>query len=195
MQGVQEEVTFVDIYQMSGIDKRISFIIDHYPHFIRMLDAFEVGLITNIKRERRYNRCAENGDVGVRVQTSGHADPTGNEGSTNGDLQKYIRQGNYKAALKGTDNFFTYRSQIITLMDMRDDYEVVSAAVDSIRDEEPQYVRYLQRENSITETAEAEGVTEEAIRSRFYRVRKLLVKRTKFFMQNNSKYSLLKEGA
>ena len=195
MQGVKEEVTFVDIYQMSGIDKRIDFIIEHYPHFIRMLDAFEVGLITNIKRERRYNRCAENGEIGVRIQASGHADPTGNEGSTNGDLRTYIRQGNFIAALKGTDNFFTYKNQIITLKDMRDDYEVVSAVVDSLNDEQPQYVSYLQRERTITETAEAEGVTEEAIRSRFYRVRKLLIKRTKTFMKNNSKYSLLLKGA
>lgn len=195
MKGVKEEVTFVDIYQMSGIDKRIDFIIDHYPYFIRMLDAFEVGLITNIKRERRYNRCAGNGEIGVRVQTSGNPDPTGNEGSTNGDLRTYIRQGNFMAALKGTDNFFTYKSQIITLMDMRDDYEIVSAAVDSLNDEQPQYVSYLQKERSIAETAETEGVTEEAIRSRFYRGRKLLIKRTKTFMQNNSKYSLLLKGA
>ena len=73
-----------------------------FPRQIRMLDAFEVGLITNIKRERRYNRCAGNGEIGVRVQTSGNPDPTGNEGATNGDLRTYIRQGNFKAALKGT---------------------------------------------------------------------------------------------
>lgn len=195
MQGIQEEVTFVDIYQMLGVDERIDFIIEHFSRLRGMMDAFEVGLITNIKRERRYNRFSDNGSLGVRVQTSGHADPTGNEGTTNVDLKTYIRQGDYIAALKGTVNFFKYRAQIITLQDMREDYEIISAAVDSLRDECDVYVRYLYKEKNIAKAAEDEGVSEEAIKSRFYRAKKLLVKRTKAQILNNSEYSLLKKGA
>ena len=193
MQGVKEEVTFVDIYQMLGIDEKIDFIIDHISRLDRMMNAFEVGLITNIQRERRYNRCAENGELGVRVQTSGHADPTGNEGSTNGDLQKYIRQGNYMAALKGTDNFF--KNQIITLQDMRDDYGIISSVVDSMGDEHEQYIKYLYKKNSIARAAEAEGVSTEAIKSRFYRAKKEIREASKAWMINSNKYSLLKKGA
>ncbi|MBQ3795197.1 MAG: hypothetical protein II842_02750 [Butyrivibrio sp.] len=195
MQGVKEEVTFVDIYQMLGIDEKIDFIIDHISRLDRMMNAFEVGLITNIQRERRYNRCAENGELGVRVQTSGHADPTGNEGSTNGDLQKYIRQGNYMAALKGTDNFFKYKNQIITLQDMRDDYGIISSVVDSMGDEHEQYIKYLYKKNSIARAAEAEGVSTEAIKSRFYRAKKEIREASKAWMINSNKYSLLKKGA
>ena len=194
MQGVKDEVTFVDIYQMMGIDEKIDFIIDHIARLDRMMNAFEVGLITNIQRERRYNRCAENGELGVRVQTSGHADP-GNEGSTNGDLQKYIRQGNYMAALKGTDNFFKYKAQIITLQDMRDDYRIISAVVDSMGDEYDQYIKYLYKKNSIARAADAEGVSTEAIKSRFYRAKKEIRETSKAWMINSNKYSLLKKGA
>ena len=195
MRGVKEEVTFVDIYQKSGIDERIDFLIEHYTDLLLMLDAFEVGLINNIKRERRYNRSAEKGDVGVRIQTSGLPDPTGNEGTTNADLKTFIREGDYMAALKGTDNFMKYRAQIITMLDMREDYAVVNAAVNFIKKKHGLYVKHLLGENSIASAAEAEGVTEEAIKSRFYRSKLVLIKVTKDCMQTNYNYSLLKKGA
>ena len=99
------------------------------------------------------------------------------------------------SALKGTDNYMKYRAQIITMLDMREDYAVVSAAVNYIKKKHGLYVKYLLGENSIASAAEAEGVTEEAIKSRFYRSKLSLIKVTKDCMQTSCNYSLLKKGA
>jgi DNA-directed RNA polymerase specialized sigma24 family protein len=99
------------------------------------------------------------------------------------------------AALKGTDNFFKYKAQIITLQDMRDDYRIISAVVDSMGDEYDQYIKYLYKKNSIARAADAEGVSTEAIKSRFYRAKKEIRETSKAWMINSNKYSLLKKGA
>jgi len=57
---------------------------------------------------------------------------------------------------------------------MREDYEIISAVVDSLRDECEVYVNYLYKENSITQAAEDERVSEEVIKSRFYRAKSFL---------------------
>ena len=72
------EESIVKIYAEAEDKERINIILEHFDNFIMLIDLFEEDLRNTLKEEKLYNKRAERGDPGVRVQTSGTGDPTGN---------------------------------------------------------------------------------------------------------------------
>ena len=70
------KVSIVEAYADASIEKKIEIILDNYTGFINIVDGYEQCLSIQIRNEREYNRRKNNGDLGIRVQTSGLSDTT-----------------------------------------------------------------------------------------------------------------------
>ena len=185
--------TLFNTYRASGDEKRIRIILDNYQRFIPLVDAYEFGLIDTIKAERKYNRMEENGDLGVRVQTSCVSNPTATEGDEEEEIQRAVRNGDYITALRGADRFEEHKLEILTLVDMRTTYALVEKQVGSLNGDDVLFRRYLDHEFDLTTIAESEGVTIDAIKQRFRKTRSDVIENTLFCINLKKPYYYLEQ--
>lgn len=125
--------SIVKIYAEAEDFKRIDIIFEHFDNFIRLIEMFEEGLRDTLKEEKLYNKRTERGEIGIRVQTSGCSDPTGNSAAGNIDLLNDMRIGSIDSALKGVDEDLDHRIEIETLRIMRSDYFAIIKAIEHLR--------------------------------------------------------------
>ena len=127
--------SIVDKYRRADLDTRVDIILRNYARFNKLVDGYEKCLSIVIRNEREHKRRRENGELGVRVQTSNISDVTANTAVENVSIQEAIHEGDYNTALKGSEEYFIHRAEIKTLLDMRDDYEIVCSQVESLDDD------------------------------------------------------------
>ena len=163
----------VQDYASSEIDGRIEIIFKHYENFIDIVDMFEDNICDQITEEKRFNRRAEIGDCGVRVQTSRKSDPTASTASNHFDSIIDIRRGNLEKLLEYTDDAEGHREEIETLELMRRDYTSVTSAMSVLSTKDRTELKdVLNKEKAIVDIIESTGNLYESVKSRLYRNRR-----------------------
>ena len=176
--------SIVDKYRRADIDTRVDIILRNYARFNKLVDGYEKCLSIVIRNEREHKRRRENGELGVRVQTSNISDVTANTAVENVSIQEAIHEGDYNAALKGSEEYFIHRAEIKTLLDMRDDYEIVCSQVESLDDDERTFLeRYIVERESFFTIADDVNLSPEAVKSRIKRTKKVVKEGAMLFLE------------
>ena len=122
--GTREE--FIKKYADADVNGRLEIILKNYPRFMQMVDGYEQCLGIFIRNEHDYNRKKNRSDLGIQVQTSTISDTTAQTAIENVSIQEAIRAGDVEAALKGADDYEKHAVEIRTLVNMREDYQILT---------------------------------------------------------------------
>lgn len=125
--AAEEKITTV--YQKASVREKIEIILDHYPNFDRLIEGLQELLAVSIEIDRSMNRRKDRGDLGVRVQSSGIADPTAEMAIGRVTLLNAINTGNLDHELQNTDCPDEFRHEAETIALMKEDYRVVRACI------------------------------------------------------------------
>ena len=156
------------------------------------MDGYENGIQYLIINERRTNRRNANGDPGVRVQTSGTSDPTASAAIDNVMLSQAFASGDLDKELEDTDNADQYRIEARLIRDMREDYALATAQIQTLSlSEKKLLVPYLQGEKKIIEIATENNVEYSSVKTCICRARGHLKERVTVFLE--TKYAFIKE--
>ena len=192
---VRNSSQIVDIYGMANTEGKIKIVLDNYITFMSMVNAYEEGLIEEIKEERMTNRRLKYGELGVRVQTSGYSDPTSSEGDEQTEIANAVKAGDYITALRGADRYAYHKAEIVTLKNMRHDFVRVCQQFAAAGEDGKLFERYLLHEFDLLELADTEGLTIDAIKQRFRRVRKIIIEGASRWIRKSDEYFLMQKGA
>ena len=183
------KVSIVEAYADASIEKKIEIILDNYTGFINIVDGYEQCLSIQIRNEREYKRRKNNGDLGLRVQTSGLSDTTARIAMENVMIQEAIRKGNFDEALKGADDVEKHRKEMQTLINMRDDYVIVGSQINLLQGEDLKiFQQYLSQEMKITDIAIEENRGYDALQKRLKRSRKIVKSQAERFLDEKYQY-------
>lgn len=188
------EANFYEVYLNQGYEQRINMILKNYTSFPRMIDGFEEELCDTIIEERAYNRRTEMGDLGVRVQTSGHSDPTFKAAMNHLTTLEIIRKEDLRSgALAGTDEVEKHIMEIRVLNMMRNDYKSVVRAIGATLDddERDELELTLKRKGQIAMISEERGIEVDSVRKRLKRSRLKVRKQAIVYMEKRYKENSL----
>ena len=184
------KVNIVEAYAEASIEKKIEMIFDNFSGFNSIIEGYENYLKIQIRIEREYNRRQNHDDLGVRVQTSGISNPTERISIENAEIEDAIKTGRYEDALKGTDDAKKHKKELITLMNMRDDYVLVSSQIYVLQGEDLEmFKRYIERQDSLIDIADQLGVQYESAKQRMKRYRRRIKEQSLFFLESKYKYA------
>ena len=185
--GSREE--FIKKYADADVNGRLEIILKNYPRFMQMVDGYEQCLSIIIRNEREYNRSRKGEDLGVRVQTSRLSNPTERQAIENVSIQEAIRAGDVEAALKGADDYEKHAVEIKTLVNMREDYQILTNQFLFLEDKEgSMFSDYISKRRSVAAIADDEGLAYETIRWRLKETRKLIKRNASEFLVCKYKY-------
>ena len=174
----------VERYSRADVRKRVEIILDNYGMFNRILDGYEQSLSIVIRNERDFNRKRKLGDSGIRVQTFNISDITAQTAIDNVTIQQAIHEGDWFAATKSADNLGKHRLEIETILQMRDDYGIVTGQLSVLQKEEYDlYLPYINGEKGCFEIAADEGISPDAVKMRLHRYRTIVKESSIPFME------------
>ena len=82
------------------------------------------------------------------------------------------------------EEYFIYRAEIQTLLDMRDDYEIVCSQVESLDEDERLFLeRYIVERESFFAIADDVNLSPEAVKSRIKRTKKIVKEGAMLFLE------------
>lgn len=175
---------FIKKYATADVDGRMEIILKNYSRFIQMVDGYEECLSIIIRNERDYNRKKHKSDLGIRVQTSMLSDTTAQTAIENVTIQEAIRCGDIETALKGADDYEKHAVEIRTLLNMREDYRILSNQFHFLDESEGRiFSDYISKKRSLATIASDEGVAYETIRWRIRQTRQTLKFHAKEFLE------------
>lgn len=185
--GSREE--FIKKYADADVNGRLEIILKNYPRFMQMVDGYEQCLSIIIRNERDYNRKKNRSDLGIRVQTSTISDTTAQTAIENVSIQEAIRAGDVEAALKGADDYEKHAVEIRTLVNMREDYQILTNQFLFLEEKEgAMFSDYISKRRSVAAIADDEGLAYETIRWRLKETRKLVKRNASEFLVCKYKY-------
>ena len=192
---VEDSSQIVYIYNINDSVGKVRTVLDNYPTFLNMVNVYEFGLINKIREERVTNRRISRGELGVRVQTSNQSNPTSTEGDERDEISNAVKAGDYITALRGADDFDLHRAEILSLKNMREDYALVCRQFGAVGDDGKLLERYLSHELDLITIADSEGVTLEAIKQRFKKAKKKIIKGCVRWIHESEEYFVMEKGA
>lgn len=179
----------VEQYLEAGISDRIDIILNNYRDFPGLIDGFEDTLKWLIISEKRYNRTASRGSLGIRVSSTKCSDPTADAAIENQETLDAIRgNGDLERVLQNTDCPERHRREACLLMDMREDYELVSAQIRTLPGSEREDIqKYLSGIMDIALMTEERCCTDSSARNRICIIRRHIKERAGLVLER--KYS------
>lgn len=176
------EEQLIDAYGKGSPHERFILIYKNYEVFLQLVNCYETGLFNRILYEREYNRRAAIGadDLGVRVQTSYHGDPTATKAIERMMIHEAIEKCDFSGdILKDTDTPEKHRRDILTIRMMRREFEVFENSLKALPGKEYKITyRYLSKECDVTQIAVDEDRADQTIRNILAMTRKTLEHRT-----------------
>lgn len=171
----------VEQYAGADVPARIELLLKYYPNFIRLVEGYEQSLGIIIKEERAYARRSKQGDLGVRVQTSGTSDPTAKAAIENIMIMEAIQKGNLETITSELDVqvAMKYQSEVTTIQDMREDYQTLKNQFFYLEPEDMEpFEKYLQCGRHTEKLAYELDVKPEALKMQMCRTKKVVVNLT-----------------
>lgn len=161
-------------YSVADASGKVDIICKNYANFPGIIDSFTEGIRYMIEQEKMYNRKAESGDLGVRVQTLGScSDVTANEAINNVITREAIIACDFSGGvLEGVDRREQFQKDAFVLRNMRKDYDLFNKQLSILgRDESRIFLGYLNGEKKIMDIAEEEGILYESAAQRVRRAK------------------------
>lgn len=176
----EEQLT--EAYSKGNPHERFVLIYKNYEVFLRLVDCLETGLFNRILYEREYNRRARNTseELGVRVQTSHHGDPTAEKAIERIMIRDAIEKCDLSGdILKDTDDPEKHRQEIQIIHMMRREYEVFDSCLKALPGKEYEITYpYITKKKPLSKIAEEEDRADQTIRNIIAATRKTLEQRT-----------------
>ena len=179
----------VEQYSGAGIEGRIDIILNNYRDFPGLIAGFEDTLKWLIISEKRYNRTASRGSLDIRVSSTKCSDPTADAAIENQETLDAIRgMGDLDRILQNTDCPEMHRRAACILMDMREDYQLVSAQIQTLPGGERRDIQdYLSGIMDASAMTDKRCCTIASARNRICIIRKHIKERACFVLEK--KYS------
>ena len=135
-------------------------------------------------KEKESSHRQSAGDLGVRVQTGGMtSDPTARKAINNVITREALINCDFSGnVLDGVDQAEVYIRDAYILRDMRKDYNLFNSQLGILGTEKETFTKYLQKEKTISDIAEDQGITYESARQQMQKIKVRMKKQVKRFM-------------
>ncbi len=165
-------------YGKGSPKERVDLIYVNYLQFKSIIEGCKSKLIYEIEAEKEYIHRKDLGDLGVRVQTTGHySDRTCNQAIAKVILEDELGQEELSdGTLKGLEDSeeFIYKHRVLRMMQR--EYRCFDGQLHMLPIESQRIILpYLMHEKDYVQIADELGITVESVRKRVYRIRKELV--------------------
>ncbi len=171
------EVNIVTKYTNGNSKVRIGIIFHNYPYFPKLIEGYKEGLIHEITTQTMYNKRRENGDLGIRIQSSGHhSDMTANAAIENVMIGNLLDEGVLSEdILEYVDDRQETTQKIIIYLMMKGEYNVIQAQMESVYGLDKEIlIPYMTKQKNVYEIADEVGIEPDSVRKRIYRIKKNL---------------------
>lgn len=177
--------SLVKQYAAADAEGRVKLIYRHFSNFPGIIESRVNGLVYLIENEKATNRRLENGDLGVRIQTSNKKDITGNTASSEADTRDAIIICVFSGGiLDGTDRGDIFREEAFTLKKMRSDYQLLVHQLGELdEDERKIFLSYIKAHNDVGDIAEKFGIAVDSVRKRIFRTKQKLTEQMVDYME------------
>ena len=167
------EKNLIRVYTGATSEKRIDIIIKNYTKFIGIVDGYTDGLRYMIECEKESSHRQSAGDLGVRVQTGGMtSNPTARKAINNVITREALINCDFSGnVLDGVDQAEVYIRDAYILRDMRKDYNLFNSQLGILGTEKETFTKYLQKEKTISDIAEDQGITYESARQQMQKIK------------------------
>ncbi|MBO6241900.1 MAG: hypothetical protein J6O61_13835 [Butyrivibrio sp.] len=155
--------SIVDKYSESDASGRVDIICNYYEVFLGIIESSVDGLVFVIEDEQINNRRAEKLALGVRVQTSGHSDPTGDTVTGRDEIRRAVVTCDFSGGvLNGCNRKTEYVNEAYLLDAMRRHYYLFRGQLGRLSDREKSYfIPYLEGNKGYVDMADELGVSVE----------------------------------
>ena len=118
------KANIIKVYAQADSAKKVDIIIRYYPNFMGIVESYTDGLRYMIENEKAFNRQANRGELGVRVQAKGnHSDITGNSAVASVMTREALVACDFSGdVLEGVDRQEEFKQEAFTLRTMRLDF-------------------------------------------------------------------------
>lgn len=182
----------VEKYAVAPAGKRIEIIYKNYHNFERIIKGKVENLCFSITEDREYNRRKEIGDLGIRVQTSGHySNPTCNTALNETTLFQAIMNCDFSdGILNGTDREEEYISDAFTLRKMRVEFNLFNRQMMYLDEsEKEEFLVFLMKKKSIEDLADELGVQYHTVIRKMNRFKKIVKDETVKVIEKEERYT------
>lgn len=172
---MKAKASIITKYDEADSSGKVDLICRYYPNFLGIVDGYTEGLCYVIENEKSYNRKASRGDLGVRVQSSGHySDVTADAAIENVVTIKAIISCDFSdGILDGVDRAREFLKEALILRDMRRHYDLFNKQLGILSNEENQFFRgYLSGEQNLNDLADQAGIQYESAGQKVRRIKK-----------------------
>lgn len=168
--AAEEKITA--FYRDAPVREKIEIILDHYPDFDSYIEGLQELLAVSIQIDRRSAGDRDEGQLGIRVQTSNCSDPTADAAISNVMLMNAIQSGDLDEELENVEDAEEYREEAETIRWMKEDYRVVRACILVLPSDKAHVLRMYYSCKSEAKQISSEESFSGSFYTRLYRVRK-----------------------
>ena len=170
------EASILSKYYDSSPAKRVSLILRHYSNFEDVVDGYSRKISHRIAMEKELKRQRSKGDLGVRVQTSGNSDPTGNAATSNVMIYEQVSSCDLQHGLLDdldNEDVVLFAKELVTLQVMREEYELVESQVRALDVQDKSLLlAVMNRDKSMQMMAEEKGIAYESVKQAVWRAKR-----------------------
>jgi len=169
----------INIDEYIGVEpaEQFEFIYTHFSIMKNLLTDYREDLISEVMEQKAYNRRAENGDLGVRVQISiGISSPTEKQAISHMSIEKAIVDGILdEDFFEDTDNQEELIRKVTCYHAVNEDVKTFTSKLGSLEQRDQKILRpYILGQKSMTDLAEDMGIDYRSAVKHVYRVKKRL---------------------
>lgn len=174
---MESEAIKFDEYLANDLEKRFEFLYENYSIMKILIKDYKEDLITDVIEMKLYNRRAELGEPGVRIQVSrSHSSPTERQAINHMTIEKAVEEGFLDDDFfEGIDNRDEMIRRVTVYQYVCADYEVFSKKLHTLDPIEQRVLKpYLLREKTMNDLATDLGIDYRSAVKKIYRIRKRL---------------------
>lgn len=174
---MESEAIKFDEYLTNNLEKRFNFLYENYSVMKVLIRDYKEDLITDVIEMKLYNRRAELGETGVRIQVSRNiSSPTERQAINHMMIEKAVEEGYLDDEFfEGIDNPDEMIRRVTVYQYVSADFETFSKKLHTLDPIEQRILKpYLLREKSMCDLASDMGVDYKSAVKRIYRIRKRL---------------------
>lgn len=164
----------IQIYKKATNKKRLDLICENYSCLDNIIKADVNGLILLIIDDKASKRREENGDIGVRVQSTGYySNPTADQAEAEIMLETAIRNCDFSdGVIDGIDHEDFVIDRAETLYILRRDLLKFNQQLDCLKEEDREFfLPYLYKKKCIDDLADELGITYKSTQKRITRIK------------------------
>ena len=152
--------SIVNKYAKADAAGRVDIICSYYAVFLGIVESSVDGLVYVIEDEKISNRRAEKLALGVKVQTSGHSDPTGNMVVSEDEIRSAVLKCDFSGGiLEGSGRKDEFIREAFLLEDMRRHYNLFNRQLSRLSEKEKSFfVPYLKGNKGYVDMADEFGI-------------------------------------